>query len=38
VFETFAFLTTVGFMIVFVLLFQMNRASAEEDPPEGDKL
>ena len=31
VFETIAFLSTVGFVVVFVFLFQMDRASRRAD-------
>ena len=31
-FETFAFLSTVGMIVVFVALFQADRASRSEDP------
>jgi hypothetical protein len=31
VFETIAFLSTVGFIVVFVFLFQMDRASRRAD-------
>jgi hypothetical protein len=31
VFETLAFLTTVAFIVVFVVLFQIDRASRKED-------
>ena len=30
-FETIAFLSTVGFVIVFVVLFQVDRASRREE-------
>jgi hypothetical protein len=32
VFETFAFLSTVGMIVVFFALFQADRASRREDP------
>jgi hypothetical protein len=31
VFETFAFLSTVGFLVVFVVLFQIDRRSRQAD-------
>ena len=33
-FETIAFLSTVGFVVVFIVLFQMDRASRKDEPGE----
>lgn len=35
VFETIAFLSTVAFATIFVVLFQMNRNQTEEDERQG---
>jgi hypothetical protein len=38
VFETFAFLSTVGFLVVFVVLFQIDRASRNAADNEDSRL
>jgi hypothetical protein len=36
VFETFAFVSTIGFIVVFVALFQADRASRNTHDSAGD--
>jgi hypothetical protein len=38
VFETIAFLSTIGFVVVFVALFQMDRATRRNDQSDDSRV